>query len=114
MRFLSIILLACIIFLSSFGGTLKPVQPKKMDNCCKKMAKEACNHKPADKKNANDGCDRSSCAMIFSCSICGFFIKEPLAINPPFSKTILKPVAHYITGDLADYHANNWKPPKTC
>jgi hypothetical protein len=113
MRFLSIVLLACILFLSSFGGALKPVQPK-MDDCCKKMEKGVCQHKPADKKSTNDGCDRSSCAMIFSCSICGFFIKEPLTIQPPFVETITKPVTHYISGDLAGYHANNWKPPKAC
>jgi hypothetical protein len=112
MRLLSVILLTCIVWLSAFGGSLKPAQTKK-DDCCSKMAKTH-PQKSAEKKHSKDDCEQQNCPLMFSCSICGFFTKEPIAIQKPWVKTITKPVAHYITGSLADYHADNWKPPKAC
>jgi hypothetical protein len=110
MRFLSTLLLTCILFLSAFGGIVKPAQVK-VDDCCKNIA---CHHKPGQKQQSGNGCDQPNCPMMFSCSSCGFLTGDSLVVGLPRAKSLPKPVAHYIPGDLAAYHANNWKPPQAC
>lgn len=75
----------------------------------------ACHKKPAEKHAENDGCDQPGCAMMFSCSDCGFVLNQTFALQPLIAAcTMPKPVAHYIAGDLAAYHADSWKPPRAC
>jgi len=113
MRFVSIILAACIVFLSSFGGIVKPAQPKMMD-CCKKMAKMSCHKGEAKNNKAEDGCGQPGRAMMFSCSICGFIPVAKFVLRAVHADNIPKPVAHYILGNSTTYYVDNWKPPKTC
>lgn len=112
MRLLSVVLLVCIVFLSSLGGMIKPVQAQAMD-CCKKMAKQACHHHPEKKQKHND-CEDLTCPMMLSCTVCGFVITETLMVQVPKGRSIEKPVAQYIQGDLATYNPDNWKPPRVC
>lgn len=75
----------------------------------------ACHKKSAEKQSKDNDCDQPSCAMMFSCSDCGFVLSQAFALQPLFTtRTLTKPVAHYITGDLAAYYADSWKPPKAC
>jgi hypothetical protein len=113
MKFLAVLLIGCIVFLSSFSGMVNtsPVAAK-MD-CCKKAAgKAACHHKPA--KNEAGGCEKPGCAMLFSCSICGFIPVGTLTMPSNFSLSVEKPAPLYKTSDLSAYHKADWKPPKTC
>jgi len=111
MRFTSIILLICIIFLSSFGEVVKPAQSL-MEDCCKKTSK-VCHHKPAQNKK-NDGCNGPNCTMMFSCELCGFIVKESVRIKADYPILLKKPIVHYNTADLTGYSTDNWKPPKKC
>lgn len=72
-----------------------------------------CHRQPGKQKQSNS-CDEPGCTMMFSCSTCGFIVKDKLTVQPIFAHQLPKPVAHYITGNIAAYHPDNWKPPKAC
>lgn len=112
MKFLAVLLSACILFLS-FSGMITPVQPPAKKICCDQMTgKSACHqHKKQDPKK---DCEDQGCTMMFSCSVCGFLIVEPLRIQANFSTYLPKPVSLYKIGDLTAYHSPDWKPPKAC
>lgn len=80
-------------------------------NCCKKMAGAPCQHKT---KKHGEGCDAPYCTMLFSCSTCGFLIKERVRIEPVKGNYLPKPVPLNKIGDLSAYHPSNWKPPEAC
>ncbi|MCJ8210713.1 hypothetical protein MUY27_13430 [Mucilaginibacter sp. RS28] len=114
MKLLSVILIACMFFLTAFSGLerAEAMPVKKLHQCCKKMAgKVACHHQ--DNK-ADSGCDKPACTMMFSCSLCGFIVTEPVRITITPAYALPKPVSLYKMGDLSAYHASNWKPPRTC
>jgi hypothetical protein len=111
MRFLSIILVLCIVLLSSFGELAKPVHPKLMD-CCKK-ASTVCNKSAGEKKQKTKDCNESGCTMLFSCPLCGFIVRDAVTLKPLHSRLMTKPVIRYIINDLAGYQPDNWKPPRT-
>ncbi len=111
MKFLSVLLIGCVLFLSSFSGMVKRSPASAKMDCCKEMAgKDTCHHKPA--KDAAGGCNNQSCAMLFSCGVCGFFPVVTLTLPSNFSFLLEKPVPLYKTGDVSDYHKADWKPPK--
>jgi len=113
MKCLSVFLVGVVFFLSFSGkaNTVNEMPAKSM--CCQKMGAKATrsNHKSADK---DDGCSKNGCPMMFSCSVCGFFIVQPLKIQPVFGNHLMKPVPLYKIGDLSAYYPSDWKPPKTC
>lgn len=113
MKFLAVLLIGCIVFLSSFSGMVSAAPVAAPTDCCKKAdAKTACHHKPA--QNEAGGCEKPVCAMLFSCSICGFI---PVAtLTNPFNYTLVlkTPIPLYRTGDVSAYHKADWKPPKSC
>jgi hypothetical protein len=112
MKFLAILLSVCILFFS-FSGTVKPIQPSAKKICCHKMAgKPACQNQ--QKPTQKDDCTNEGCTMLFSCSLCGFLIVEPLTISPNISYQISKPVSLYKIGELSAYHPSDWKPPQAC
>jgi len=106
MKFLAFLLVACVVFLSSFSGMAKTVQPAAVKMCCHKSTKN--NGGGCDKNN----CNNEACTMMLSCGICGFLVVEPLTIKPIIAKHIDKSFCTYNTGDIAAYHPDNWKPPK--
>jgi len=115
MKFLSVFLVASMLFLS-FVGTVKPVTTPSQKSCCHRMkgtaGKPACNdQKPGSQK---DGCGKLGCTMMLSCSICGFFGVETLQLQPNPSNYIPKPTPLYKIGDLSSYYPSDWKPPKSC
>jgi len=84
--------------------------PAKESYCAKMAGKQACQH-PQKKQ---DDCGKQSCAMMFSCSICGFVVPRAVALKPVLAFLLPKPVAPNTDGDIAAYHADNWKPPQAC
>jgi len=110
MRIISALLIVCMLFISSLQGVASATSAT-MKDCCKKSA-AACKHKPAEKKHT--GCEQPACAMMFSCSLCGFLVEEVLTVPPAGSAYLPKPVAPHHTDAPADYHPDNWKPPKWC
>ena len=113
MRLIAVLLTGCILFLSCFPGAAQKATATVKHDCCKNM-KMACGHSSKEKKPA-DGCGQPGCAMMFSCSICGFFRQEVLIFQSPvYAAPLQKPVARYITDGLVDYHPDNWKPPRYC
>jgi hypothetical protein len=97
---------------------VKPVmvQPAGKKMCCHRMAGMQGNSTcpKSSGKSHSDGCDKQACSMMLSCSLCGYFIVEPLQVRPHPAKPVSKPVSLYIIGDLSAYHPSDWKPPKTC
>ncbi|MDB5001779.1 MAG: hypothetical protein JWQ34_4 [Mucilaginibacter sp.] len=111
MKFLAVLQIVCILFLSAFQGMAKPVaaQTVKFD-CCKKLnAKSACRHKKSDQK---DDCTGLNCNMLLICGIGGFLAIEPLAIKPALAISLDKPVQLYKIGNSTGHLSANWKPPK--
>jgi hypothetical protein len=113
MRFLSVVLIACVFFFSSFAGLDKTVASHgKRSGCHGMMSNSTCPHKKSNTQNR--GCEKQSCSLMFTCSICGFFRVEPLTIKSPPLLNIEKSVALYKIGNLTDYYPADWKPPKSC
>lgn len=100
MRFVSVLLVASLLFLSSFSGMIKTAVPAAKTDCCKKApGKALCHHKPA--KDQSDGCEKQGCAMLFSCCICGFVPVPQLRLQTRYSALLQKPVPLYKIGDLS-------------
>ncbi|HVW98078.1 MAG TPA: hypothetical protein VHA56_19060 [Mucilaginibacter sp.] len=112
MKWLSVIVAVCIVFLSFAGFVPQHAGPDAKDMCCMKKNAGACNRNKSEKQNKD--CEKHGCAVMFSCSTCGFLRTERLQLKETFAKHIPKPVSLYIIGDLSAYHSSNWKPPKVC
>lgn len=111
MRFLSVLLVGCFLFLS-FTGTIRPsVETAAAKMCCEKMTGK-CGH--TQKHGESKGCDKQGCPMMFSCSICGFLKVENIRLQTAPVYSLSKPVPLYIIGDLSAYPSSDWKPPKNC
>jgi len=114
MKFLAFFLTACILFLST-TGMVKPVeQASGKSMCCHKMHGMSAAQMKKMKEQHHQGCEKQNCTMLFSCTICGFLVVEPLQVKPDFLKYIEKPISLYKVGDLSAYHPSDWKPPKAC
>jgi len=112
MKYLAVLLLCCIVFLSAFSGTVKPVRSAANKTCCKRVAgKKVCHEKKA--KN-DDGCTKPGCATLLTCSICGFLTEQVLTLHPGYLPFNLRTVSPYKIGKLSAYHKADWKPPKAC
>ncbi|MES2378102.1 MAG: hypothetical protein V4553_16050 [Bacteroidota bacterium] len=111
MKFLAVLQIVCILFLSAFQGTAKPIVAQTVQfDCCKKVdAKSTCHHKKSDKKN---DCDTRTCNMLLTCGICGFLAIEPLTVKPASFTSIDQPVQLYKIGNATGYPSADWKPPK--
>ncbi|WP_460693071.1 hypothetical protein [Mucilaginibacter puniceus] len=113
MKYIAILLIGCVLFLSTFPGMANTASNSAKMDCCKKLAgKDTCHHNPA--KDEAGGSEKPGCTMLFSCSICGFIPVCTLRLQSNVSLMLRKPVSLYITGNLSDYHKTNWKPPKAC
>jgi hypothetical protein len=107
MKFLAILQIVCILFLSSYTGkVMARVQPVKLD-CCKKQTK-TCERVPEKK----DDCSNGNCSMLLTCGICGFLAIEPLTVKPASFISIDQPVQLYKIGNAAGYLPADWKPPQ--
>lgn len=111
MRFLSVFLVGCILFLSFTGTIRSSVETAAAQTCCEKMTGK-CGH--AKKQGENRGCDKQGCAMMFSCSICGFLKTDNVQLQTAPVYSLSKPVSLYIMGNLSAYTSPDWKPPKNC
>jgi hypothetical protein len=109
MKFLAVLQIVCILFLSSYSGVAKAVaQPVKFD-CCKKLNKpQNCKHQPSEK----DNCASTNCGMLLTCGICAYLTVEPTIVKPTLATNIEKPVTIYKIGNAAGYFSSDWKPPK--
>ncbi len=114
MKFLAVLMSVCILFLSTTGMTKPAEQLPVKQICCSKMAGM---HPGAMKKmqeKHQQGCDKQGCTMMFSCTLCGFIIIQPLRVQPYFIIYYEKPNSFYRIGDPSAYHVSSWKPPKVC
>lgn len=113
MKFLAVLLLACIVLLSAFPGMVKPAEMPVKDPCAAEMQdKDACHEHP--KPDSKKDCGKEGCNVMLSCSICGYLVVEPLIFNPVILTYAQKSVSFYKMGALSGYHAADWKPPKSC
>lgn len=112
MKYLAVLLIGCILFLSSFSGMVNTSTATAKMDCCKKMTgKDACHHKAAKDEG---GCEKPGCPMLFSCSICGFIPVAALKLPSNISFLLKQPVPLYKSGNTTAYHKADWKPPKAC
>jgi hypothetical protein len=106
MRFLAILQIVCILFLSSYTGQAKTVARAEKMDCCKKLIKkDSCNNKKDDRNNGK-------CTMLLTCGICGFLTIEPTRVKAATFITLQKPVTTYQIGNTVGYFPSDWKPPK--
>ncbi len=111
MRLVAFIVLFCMAFITSAPVLAQPAA-EEAHACCKQMDKNACHKEP--QKNKNRGCDMPGCAMMFTCSICGFFAVDKLGIKKVYGWDLQNPVAAKLIGAVSAYHSSFWKPPCTC
>jgi hypothetical protein len=110
MKILALFIVVVIISLSSFSGTMVTVQPiAKKASCTKSAGMLGCKHHK--KQSATNDCG-STCALIFSCGMCGFLAIEPVQVKARTFYQIEKPVTHYKIGNLSEYHPTGWQPPE--
>jgi hypothetical protein len=108
MKAVAFVMMICLVFLSGFTGNAKSLTASTKENCCHQKAKQST---PCSAEHKGDGCNEM-CNPVFSCAGCGFLKVNRLSVNPaPF---VLKEVSLtiYYMGDLSDYSAVNWNPPK--
>jgi len=110
MKFTAVLLICCIVFLSSFSGMVKPVDVTPKTDCCNKTAAKHCektHHKPV-----KDDCEKNGCNMLLTCSICGFLVVEPVNVKSAIVIFIENPVPTYKSGNAVAVLPSDWKPPK--
>ncbi|MGY3215222.1 hypothetical protein [Mucilaginibacter sp. HD30] len=112
MKFLASLLILCIVLLSAFAGTVKPLQLAEKANCCARVNKNARCPKAPEKKHQEDSCEEYGCNMLLTCSICGFLAVEPLSLTAALATLTEKTVPIYRYGNSAVYLTKDWKPPK--
>jgi hypothetical protein len=112
MKFLASLLIVCIVLLSAFAGSVKPLQLAEKTDCCAKADKNAHCPKTPEKKHQEDNCEKYGCNMMLTCSICGFLVIEPVRVNAALGTLVEKAVPTYQYGNSAVYFAKDWKPPK--
>jgi len=112
MKLLAVLLSAYILFLGA-AGAMKPVDRPGKQPCCHKMAGMTALQMKKRQQHKKD-CDQQTCPLMFSCSLCGFILAEPLKLESAMPTFIEKPISLYRIGDLSAYHPSDWKPPKTC
>ncbi|MDO3642278.1 MAG: hypothetical protein ACTHMI_10505 [Mucilaginibacter sp.] len=110
MKLLALTLVTCVLFLSSFGGVISLHDNNASKHCEKTACEEMCKH--SKKQTPVNACDGTSCALMFSCSICGFLPVTPAAALKAVFYPVDKPVTPYKMGALSEYHASGWQPPE--
>ncbi len=110
MKFTASLLICCIFLLSAFGGRVKPVVIAVEHECCAKGEKHHCEKK--EHKPATEDCEKQGCAMLLSCSICGFLAVESVTVQSSTVLFIENPVPIYKSGNSTVYLPTDWKPPK--
>jgi hypothetical protein len=113
MKFVAVLLSVCILFLAT-TEMIKPAEPSVQKMCCHKMAGMSVLQKKKNQDGHNKGCENQGCTLLFSCTLCGFIVIEPIKFQPHFAIHTEKPVSLYKIGDLSAYHPSDWKPPKAC
>lgn len=108
MKFLAILQIVCLMFLSAYIPAKAETHNMKQD-CCNRMKKAgACK---SDKK-AGDDCNSQRCNLMLTCSICGFLIQQPVKLQAAAFITLKSPLSKYQMGDATGYSTSDWKPPK--
>jgi len=113
MKSLAILLSAYILFLGA-AGAMKPVNQPGKHACCRKMAGMAAAQMKKMQQQHKKDCESQNCPLMFSCTLCGFILAEPLKLESTVPTYIEKPISLYTIGDLSAYHPSDWKPPKAC
>jgi len=81
MKFLSALLILCILFIS-LSGMIKQVSAGK--NCCREMrGKYSCTKN--NQQGQNKGCNKQACPMLLSCTVCGFLKPEAFYLQTRLS-----------------------------
>jgi hypothetical protein len=108
MKYLAIFLASCILLLSSVSVMASPHQGQA--SCCKESThKDCCKQK---KQTSDNNCAKGTCNAMLSCSNFGF-IPSPSVSLSPVMIDLNNQIAHpFITGQVSDYHDNDWNPPK--
>jgi len=107
MKYLAVFLASCILLLSSVSVMASPHRGQV--SCCKESThKDCCKKKQASDKN----CAKDACNAMLSCNTCGFIQSPSLSLSPAIVDLNDQTASPFITGQLSDYHANDWNPPK--
>jgi hypothetical protein len=79
-------------------------------SCCKESThKDRCKQQ---KQNSDNNCAKGVCNTMLSCSTCGFMLNPSVLLSPAtidLNNQIARP---FITGEISDFHDNDWNPPK--
>jgi len=108
MKSIAVFLILNILLLSSFMSTANSHHDK-VSCCLTKTQKDCCKQQ---KHNSDNGCAKGNCNAMLSCGTCGFMITASVSILPTISTLSNRSVPPSAIGELSDYHANDWNPPK--
>ncbi len=108
MKYIVVFLILNVLLLSSIPGMAHVHYGK--TTCCKHIASHDCGKQ--SKHTSDDDCAKGTCNTMLSCGANGFLVASPISLSPAMvdlSNQITRP---FITGELSDYHSNDWNPPK--
>lgn len=108
MKPIALLLVACILLLSSPQGNGANMRSISVSGCCKQ---ESCRH-GKQKTTQNNGCDSKACNRMASCSQCGFIISEQLLFQDIFTLGNVKSMPPATIGVVSGYTQTGWHPPK--
>ncbi|MGF1925827.1 MAG: hypothetical protein ACQUHE_16755 [Bacteroidia bacterium] len=104
---IALLLVACILMLSSLQGNGANMRSSSVSDCCKEGF---CKH--GKQTNQNNGCDGKACSRMVSCSQCGFIISEQLLFQDIITLSNGKSIPLATIGVVTGYTQIGWHPPK--
>jgi len=108
MKYIAVFLILNVLLLFSFTGMAKI--PHGTASCCTaKYSKDCCTQ---PKKSADNDCGKGACNALLNCGTCGFVVTVSVPLSPAMIDLYLQTIHHFATGELSDYHGNDWNPPK--
>jgi hypothetical protein len=108
MKYLAVFLASCILLLSSVSVMASPYQGQA--SCCKESThKDCCKQQ---KQSSDNNCAKGACNAMLSCSTCGFILSPSFSLSPAMIDLNNQIAYPFITGQISDYHDNDWNPPK--
>lgn len=107
MKAVALLLLASIVFLSSFAGMRITIPASESKTCCHKLA----NAKTPCHSNKKGG-DGVPCNPVLSCSVCHYINEIPFKLTPVLISKREQKRCPYDIGNLSNYSNSSWHPPK--
>lgn len=108
MKYIAVFLILNVLLLSSISGMTKSHYGKAA--CCKKVTSQDCGNQ--SKHTSDNDCDQGTCNAMLCCGACVFFVISSISPSLDIADLSSQVTHPFITGEVSDYHGNDWNPPK--